>query len=939
MPTVHRYNCLWPEDDKLGIEIACVRKGGEWEGAGGKKCGAGLLTHYRNINAILWPSKREYMPNRWDELLFKQFLSKKVVGIMGPASSGKSNSIARYAIVSYICYPDETTILVSSTTRELLELRVWGEIKKYYIKAKERFPHLPGHCLEYRQMITTDGKEVPGRDFRNGIIGLACKVGNTFVGLSCFLEGTKVETPWGSRPIERVKVGDLVLTGTGKARVTKLFNRREEKLVRITLRDGRSFVCTQNHPILTTSGWVTAIDITPQHMVVSRYETLQVMRQAHTGDRSPQGDLLLSALQDAAEGKAVLPVRKTVHTFRRSRGVLLSGMRGDVEMEATGVPGKSLCKPRQRGHGEEGESDPSCQPRGTQATFRTDGEDVKREELCQAELENSARHGSKSFRLSRQRSTPQSGGADFSGALSGSEVRANHPFSPGSVYVSAKDQVPALLQTGLRVYGRETRRGNRRRITRPTSPAGQRQKEATSSYGTRVDRVEVYQPASGPGHNQREGNYRVYDLEIKGVGTYVVEGVVMHNSYAGIKNNRVILCADEASFMPRGFYDSISNLDANPFFQLIAAGNPKDPTDALGMICEPHADEGGWDGLDPSERTKTWKTRIPDGVAIQLVGTDSPNFDFPPPEEGKHEPFPWLIGRKKIEKNIALYGKESMQYQMMCLGMLPKGGSARRVITRQLCIQHHALEDPIWSGQDTRVKVMGLDAAYGSVGGDRCVAGELDFARDKDGRLILAFIGSPIIVPVDGRKKMEPEDQIALFMQAELGKRGIPIANLGFDATGKGTLAMAFARLGMDQAYAIEYGGDPTDRPVRQGETRRCKDAYSKFVTELWYSVRLIIEAGQFRGLPEEVMDEGCMREWRILQNGKVELEKKQDTKDRMGRSPDLFDMLVAGVEVARRRGFAIGAPNPASRRTPNWMLAYQQRMNQLNRNHALVYR
>jgi len=48
------------------------------------------------------------------------------------------------------------------------------------------------------------------------------------------------------------------------------------------------------------------------------------------------------------------------------------------------------------------------------------------------------------------------------------------------------------------------------------------------------------------------------------------------------------------------------------------------------------------------------------------------------------------------------------------------------------------------------------------------------------------------------------------------------------------------------------------------------------------------------------------MREWKEVAGGRIEVETKDETKERMGKSPDLFDQLVTAIEGARRRGFQI---------------------------------
>ena len=64
----------------------------------------------------------------------------------------------------------------------------------------------------------------------------------------------------------------------------------------------------------------------------------------------------------------------------------------------------------------------------------------------------------------------------------------------------------------------------------------------------------------------------------------------------------------------------------------------------------------------------------------------------------------------------------------------------------------------------------------------------------------------------------------------------------------------------------------PLQRPVRHDlyvqETdgtkrlKRCDEEYRKFVTELWFATRHVIECGQMRNLPEEVAKEGYVREY-----------------------------------------------------------------------------
>jgi len=78
----------------------------------------------------------------------------------------------------------------------------------------------------------------------------------------CFPAGVMIDTERGKTPIEKVIIGDRVLTLDGYKRVTKTFEREYSgELVCIASND-KVVECTSNHPFMTQRGWIHAQALT-----------------------------------------------------------------------------------------------------------------------------------------------------------------------------------------------------------------------------------------------------------------------------------------------------------------------------------------------------------------------------------------------------------------------------------------------------------------------------------------------------------------------------------------------------------------------------------------------------------------------------------------------------------------------------------------------------
>jgi hypothetical protein len=387
-------------------------------------------------------------------------------------------------------------------------------------------------------------------------------------------------------------------------------------------------------------------------------------------------------------------------------------------------------------------------------------------------------------------------------------------------------------------------------------------------------------------------------------------------NYAGIKAPHMRIAADDLAFMKTAFLACLPNLYSNYELKVAAMSNSDhDVNSPLGMAAEPLK---GWTSYIEPDVTTTWPTKLYGGKCVNLVGTDSPNnVEFS--DEAEH--YKGLIGprfTKLIAANSGGVDSEAFKSQVkgvMCLSMAKK-----RVITRDQCTEHHASNEPVWEGVK-RTKICALDPAYG--GGDDCVEYNFEFGRAANGKTIFAVIDFRVI-PIlilkrDDPNFKTPEIQIALAVKKDLEAHGCPVQNCGYDSFGKGTIGQAFAQVfGFTCPVPIDAGGRPTMRNVREGEyvmegthqTRRLKrwdEHVDRFITELWFRVSYAIDSDQIRGLPEEAIEEGCQRQYKTIAGNKLSIEKKEDLKlNNGGKSPNNFDCIAIGLEMAVRLGFVI---------------------------------
>jgi len=351
------------------------------------------------------------------------------------------------------------------------------------------------------------------------------------------------------------------------------------------------------------------------------------------------------------------------------------------------------------------------------------------------------------------------------------------------------------------------------------------------------------------------------------------------------------------------YINVLANLDKGEFKGCFV-GNPIGGNGkALDKMAEPVA---GWDSLGEIVKTCTWKNRL-DGITVNLVGIDSPNFDADRPKN-----YPYLIDQSDVDRVLKRSGKDSGEFWSQIMGVRKLGVDTYRVLTRAMCLRYEAYKACIWSGKET-TRVLGIDAGFG---GDPCEAILLEYGEEVTGQTVIKF-NQTITIPLMMSSKDSVEDQIAIFVKGLLPQLNVPPTNVFFEAGMRASLAISMARIVGNEVNAVNFGGAATDRPVsndtftfdEKTQTRRLKKAsehYSKYVTQAWFSIRQAVESYQVREMPEEVVSELSMREWRFVNGNRYELETKAECKERMGQSPNKADAAAVALEGAQRLGFII---------------------------------
>lgn len=141
---IHKYGFTFPGGtNDATIELFAFKTGREPE-----KGGLGKFEHFRNAVDLIWndptqPRARGFIWSPWAEDMIYEACENNYLSIAGCASSGKSDTIALWGIVNYLCSPTDTLVMMTSTTLREARRRIWKSCMDLW----NAVPGLPGKVV------------------------------------------------------------------------------------------------------------------------------------------------------------------------------------------------------------------------------------------------------------------------------------------------------------------------------------------------------------------------------------------------------------------------------------------------------------------------------------------------------------------------------------------------------------------------------------------------------------------------------------------------------------------------------------------------------------------------------------------------------------------------------------------------------------------------
>lgn len=331
------------------------------------------------------------------------------------------------------------------------------------------------------------------------------------------------------------------------------------------------------------------------------------------------------------------------------------------------------------------------------------------------------------------------------------------------------------------------------------------------------------------------------------------------------ENMRVIV--DEADGMAAAQWAQILGMLTGEANRLATFGNPVDPASAWRSYCE-GGTPGDTDEDDDGEEREPWNVE-------HLSVLDTPAFTGEKVSEALRKVLP---SRRWLRAMRTAWGEGSALWMSRVLGQWPDAASNAMVPLPLIeAARRHAddrPEDQHRHGDDRPLWVC-------------------DVADDGSDRTVVSKIVNREFTIVESEEAWRTTDA-ETYLEARLKEH--PGARVVVDCDGIGAAVRNTLRARGYSARIIEF---------KAGRASALPDQHHNLKSEAWWALREVL-GQEIRLNPDDPYAEqlrGELAAIRYVQDaqGRINAEKKEETKKRLGRSPDLGDTLMMGAWGLRR--------------------------------------
>lgn len=332
------------------------------------------------------------------------------------------------------------------------------------------------------------------------------------------------------------------------------------------------------------------------------------------------------------------------------------------------------------------------------------------------------------------------------------------------------------------------------------------------------------------------------------------------DAFQGIHAEFVLAIIDEANGVPKPMWTGVEGVTSNDTSKVLAIGNPDDPDSEFARVS--------------AEINIVW-------VKKRVSAFDTPIYTG---EKVHPRLLRMLVGKQWVEDRARDWGEESSLYISRVLGEFPDLGQAKQKVVPAGAVLACMEPDQEATRRLPHTPIeLGMDVAA-SEDGDETVI------RERRG----AFAGRRWSIQTS-----EPDKAVERVIEAivESGATKVKVDEIGW---GWGIVAAINSELRHKRIKCRAVG-------VNVGKKAWQPDKFPNQRSELWWMIRDLIKD---QGIVLQGMDDAevtigqlCDPSWKSISGGKIQVESKDETRKRLGRSPDDADALILAFARPTRSG------------------------------------